>query len=145
MLDIADNPGRYVSARPVFRFRRLLVRVSNRSGYRITGITVSLSGSVGNRPIWDRLQLHGLGAHGSFELDTGVTVGPKESAKAEARVVRARISGRCAGAKALLSVAFRFQVGHSAGANSEGASCTSAFSGIVQSSTLFRDPSRSSA
>ena len=92
MLDIADNPGRYVSARPVFRFRRLLVRVSNRSGYRITGITVSLSGSVGNRPVWNRLQLHGLGAHGSFELDTGVTVGPKESAKAEARVVRARIS-----------------------------------------------------
>ena len=92
MLDIADNPGRYLSARPVFRFRRLLVEVTNRTGYRITGITVSLSGSVGNRPIWNRLQLHGLGAHGSFELDTGVTVGPKESAKAEARVVRARIS-----------------------------------------------------
>ena len=92
MLDIADNPGRYVTARPVFRFRRLLVRVSNRTGYRLTGITVSLSGKVGNRPIWNRLQLHGLGAHGSFELDSGVTVGPKESAKADARVVRARIS-----------------------------------------------------
>ena len=92
MLDIADNPGRYVTARPVFRFRRLLVSVSNRTGYRLTGITVSLSGKVGNRPIWNRLQLHGLGAHGSFELDSGVTVGPKESAKADARVVRARIS-----------------------------------------------------
>ena len=91
MLDIAGNPGRYVSARPVFRFRRLLVRVSNRTGYRVTGITVSLSGTVGNRPIWNRLQSPGLGAHGSFDLDTGITVGPKESAKAEARVVRARI------------------------------------------------------
>ena len=93
MLDIADNPGRYVSAQPVFRFRRLLVQVSNRTGYRITGITVSLRGSVGNRPIWDRLSLSSLGARGSFDLDTGVVVGPKEKAKAEAMVVRARIPG----------------------------------------------------
>jgi len=93
MLDIADNPGRYVSVQPVFRFRRLLVQVSNRTGYRITGITVSLRGSVGNRPIWDRLSLSSLGARGSFDLDTGVVVGPKEKAKAEARVVRARIPG----------------------------------------------------
>ena len=91
VLDIAENPGRYVTAEPVFRFRRLLVRVSNRTGYRLTGITVSLSGSVGNRPIWNRLHLPGLGAHGSFELDAGVIVGPKEAARAEARVVRARI------------------------------------------------------
>ena len=91
MLDIADNPGRYVTARPVFRFRRLLVRVSNRTGYRITGITVSLGGSVGNRPIWNRLNLPSLGAHGSFELDAGVIVGKNEAAKADARVVRARI------------------------------------------------------
>ncbi len=91
VLDIAENPGRYVTARPVFRFRRLLVRVSNRTGYRLTGITVSLSGRVGNRPIWNRLHLPSLGARGSFELDAGVIVGPKEAAKAEARVVRARI------------------------------------------------------
>ena len=92
MLDIADNPGRYVSARPVLRFRRLLVRVTNRTGYRVTGITVSLSGSAGNRPVWNRLRSPVLGPRGSFDLDTGVTVGPKEAAKAEARVVRARIS-----------------------------------------------------
>ena len=68
------------------------MRVSNRTGYRITGIAVSLAGTVGNRPVWNRLQSPGLGAHGSFDLDTGITVGPKEAAKAEARVVRARIS-----------------------------------------------------
>ncbi len=93
MLDIAENPGRYVSARPVFRFRRLIVEVTNRTGYRLSGITVSLSGSVGNRPIWNRLTLPSLGARGSFDLDSGVIVGPKEKAKAEARVVRARIPG----------------------------------------------------
>lgn len=92
MLDIADNPGRYVSARPVFQFRRLIVRVSNRTGYRVTGISVSVTGSVGNRPIWNRLQSPSLGGHGSFDLDTGVTVRQNEKAKAEARVVRARIS-----------------------------------------------------
>ena len=93
MLDIADNPGRYVSVQPVFRFQRLLVRVSNRTGYRIAGITVGLTGTIGNRPIWNRQQLPSLGARGSFEFDTGVVVGPKEAAKAEARVVRARIPG----------------------------------------------------
>lgn len=91
-LDVAENPGRYVSARPVFRFRRLIVEVTNRTGYRLSGITVSLSGSVGNRPIWNRLSLSSLGPRGSFDLDAGVIVGEKESAKAEARVVRARIS-----------------------------------------------------
>ena len=93
MLDIADNPGRYVSARPVFRFRRLIVEVTNRTGYRLSGITVSLSGSVGYRPIWNRLHLPSLGPRSSFDLDAGVIVGPKEKAKAEARVVRARIPG----------------------------------------------------
>ena len=93
MLDIAENPGRYVSARPVFRFRRLIVQVTNRTSYRLSGIAVSLSGSVGNRPIWNRLTLPSLGARGSFDLDAGVIVGPKEKAKAEARVVRARIPG----------------------------------------------------
>ena len=92
MLDIVDNPGRYVEATPIFRLRRLLVRVTNRTGYRIAGIAVSLRGNAGNVPIWKRLQWPGLGPGGSFDLDAGVTVRGDESAKVEARVVRARIS-----------------------------------------------------
>ena len=91
-LDIRDNPARYVTARPVFRFGRLLVTVSNRTGYRITNIAVRLTGSAGKSPIWRRLSPPGLGAHGSFEVDTGIGLRDGEAGRASAKVVSARLS-----------------------------------------------------
>ena len=93
MLDIADNPARYVTARPAFEYGRIVVKVRNRTAYRLVNITVTLTGSVGNSFVYRRISVPSLFARGTNDVDTGIRYRNNQSGKVSAKIDSARLSG----------------------------------------------------
>ena len=93
MLDIADNPARYVTARPAFEYGRIVVKVRNRTAYRLVNITVTLTGSVGNSFVYRRISVPSLFARGANDVDTGIRYRNNQSGKVSAKIDSARLSG----------------------------------------------------
>ena len=92
MLDIADNPGRYIRLNPVFANNQVLVDVENPTDYPLRNITVEVAIEFNKRPSNVRLAPFNLDARSSATLESGVRYGPQDSLKVQARMVRASFS-----------------------------------------------------
>ena len=92
MLDIADNPGRYIRLNPVFANDRVLVDVENPTDYPLRNVTVELAIEFNERPSSVRFEPFNLDARSSTTLESGVRYRPQDSLTAEARLVRASFS-----------------------------------------------------
>ena len=89
MLDIADNPDRYVRLSPVFANNQVLVDVENPTDYPLRNVTVEVAIEFNKRPSSIRISPFDLGARSSITLESGVHYRPEDSLKAGARVIRA--------------------------------------------------------
>ncbi len=89
MLDIADNPGRYIRLNPVFANNQLLVDVENPTDYPLRSVTVEVAIEFNKRPSNVRLAPFNLDARSSTTLESDVHFRPEDSLKAKARLVQA--------------------------------------------------------
>ena len=78
MLDIADNPGRYIRLNPVFANNQVLVDVENPTDYPLRNITVEVAIEFNKRPSNVRLAPFNLDARSSATLESGVRYGPQD-------------------------------------------------------------------
>lgn len=89
MLDIADNPARYILLNPVFANNQVLVDVENPTDYPLRTVTVEVAIEFNKRPSAVRFEPFDLDARSSVTLESGVHYRPEDSLKANARLVRA--------------------------------------------------------
>ncbi len=92
MLDIADNPGRYVRLNPVFANNQVLVDVKNPTDYPLRNVTVEVAIEFNKRPSSVRFAPFNLDARSSTTLESGVHYRPQDSLTAQARLVQAGFS-----------------------------------------------------
>lgn len=92
MLDIADNPGRYVRLKPVFANNQVLVDVENPTDYPLRNVTVEVAIELNKRPSDVRFAPFNLDARSSITLESGVHYRPQDSLEAGARLIRANFS-----------------------------------------------------
>ncbi len=89
MLDIADNPGRYIRLKPVFANGRVLVDVRNPTDYPLRNVSVQIAMEFNKRPFKFRFEPFDLKARSSITLVSSMRYRPGDSLKANARLVQA--------------------------------------------------------
>ena len=89
MLDIEDNPGRYIGLKPIFSEGKVLVDVENSTDYPLQGVTVQIDIEINKRPARIRLSPFRLESRSSITLESGAHYRREDSVKAGARLVRA--------------------------------------------------------
>ena len=90
MLDIVDNPGRYIRLKPIFANGRVLVDVRNPTDYPLRNVTVQVAMEFNKKSLNYRFRPFDLRARSSVRLASSIRYRPGDSLKAKARLVQAR-------------------------------------------------------